>query len=540
MARKSKTKKRVKVPSLITTWVTRVQLTAFGLSNAERYSRDFNSCKYTLVQRINQGNGYDKPQLMEYFQLPSRMFNTALNEAEGAISSVQELAADHKLRLERQSKEAKQWAKFKRLKRLKNSTEQCLWESLRGYRAVQDWEWWDQQAQQPTICFGYEQFRHNDSVRDEQRVDWKKKVDCARYGHFGAVGSKDESAGNSTFKAVYLGLKDGEGQFRIYHQCKVFGEFKLDQKRSQVLAGYLAEEKALQVMFYRHDHRKKHRWHVHVTLREEILAPITSALRGMMGMDMNHDCFCWSRVSLKGRILEYCQAQFPESDTREARLARLEEQLRHMVDVAKKHRIPIAIESLNLEGAKGKAKSRRMRRVLHGIPYKQVREMLIRLCARAQVELIEVWAAYSSLLGAFVSGKYPKLSRDVAASVILAHRGFAARNVKVTGWKQWLTKRAALRLNVKGVMGRTIQLQLDPQQRSMLAEMTDAQVGRLLVPAFRRARKEIPLKAHAELRRDRLRFRFEWLKPAQKTGLGTASVKPEAPLAVECITSLQA
>jgi IS605 OrfB family transposase len=113
-------------------------------------------------------------------------------------------------------------------------------------------------------------------------------------------------------------------------------------------------------------------------LSERVLPVITDVARGMIGMDSNHSIFCWSRLGPSGRVLEYCTNELSESDTKEVRAAQIEKALRHMVDVARRCRLPIAIESLNLEGRKRGKNSRRLNRSLHGMPYRKIRAVLIR------------------------------------------------------------------------------------------------------------------------------------------------------------------
>jgi IS605 OrfB family transposase len=94
-----------------------------------------------------------------------------------------------------------------------------------------------------------------------------------------------------------------------------------------------------------------------------------------------------------------------------------------LVAAAKALGLPVVIEKLNFRQKKKRLKSAGYNRMLSAFAYKKFHDLMVARCIREGVELMEVNAAYTSIIGELKLGLGLGLSRHQAAACAIGRRG---------------------------------------------------------------------------------------------------------------------
>ena len=296
----------------------------------------------------------------------------------------------------------------------------------------------------------------------QERNAWRRGFREARNCMFGAPGSSDEAAGNSTYRITYkrdltkcvnfLGKKKVYTvvEFDVWHKGKLAGHFCLRERSGRELLAIVEKNGtkfdfeevlsetvtnadgtpkkvwrkvrtgrvALKVFFM----RKGNAWNIYVSY------PMTSKpknidVKGTVGFDTNHGHMESMEVSRKGFVLgRYHRNAYPVNGTREEKRRAISAIVRQVVFRAHEMGYAVVLENLDFEYAKSMLRNK-LGETLRAMPYKAFVAKVRRECARMGVPLRFIAPAYTSVLGNILPTLNCRLSRDVAAAGVIALLG---------------------------------------------------------------------------------------------------------------------
>jgi IS605 OrfB family transposase len=424
----------------------------------------------TLLQRLQAGELPDKSELCKRFQLPARMYNTAKVAAEGILRSAIECQKkdleDTQYEINRQVVEAF-WGesgqlpgRVRKLLRLYQKRSRLL--AQQGH---------------PRIHFGRKAYH------DQEAQGWKAAYEEARSDRLGCLGSKDETAGNSTFQ-IKPAYPEGKLRFELYHAQELLGHFTLKPKeREQLQAiqtlnlqpftfskeeckfgkkkGQLVNRKisagrvALTVWLIQEE---KGHWYIHISWFKDKLQPDYVPV-GAIGVDFNCDSVADTRIQIadgQPLIQEEHKRMFDPGWSREQKKAWIYEQVNQIVGAAKDQGCMVVLEYLDFEHSKRWLRTK-LGAMLRVMPYRQIRKAFERRCMEQGVVLRYVKSNYTSILGAVLTD-YPNLGRDQAAAAVIGLRAMEEGNAWLESQCKALAQqeRTRLRINRKSKFGCTV------------------------------------------------------------------------------------
>lgn len=407
------------------------------------------------------------------YGLSARQFNALRIELAGKIDSTVELLKTRKkdlkngiastiksiARLTKAIKEQKsaKWTPEKQAKQMK----QLFGKKRRLVSLKEKLKSVDQRlrANTPGICFGsrklFNQQFHLDAttfgVGAAGHAAWKQAWQDARSHQFFLVGSKDETAGNQSCKAVIvyappttelaepttLSLTVKMPQSLVLKGAPKFlsiEKVRFEYGHEQILKA-LADGVALSYRFHRDNHSPSG-WRVFVA-SDIADAPKTSLSTnlGVLGVDFNADHLAWSRTDRFGNPLEAGRIDMQQfGKTTGQRTAILSEALDTMFAIAQKLKLPVALEDLDFSAKKQELKKlgERRARMLSGLAYSKFKQLAQGKASRLGVELHFVNPAYTSVVGLV------KYAAPLGRSVHQAAAGVIARRAQ--GYSEKLPK----------------------------------------------------------------------------------------------------
>jgi len=346
------------------------------------------------------------------------------------------------------------------------------------------------------FVFGKEIYENQpDATNKELHSKWKESFQLARHPLFGAPGSADESGGNSTYHIYFEGIQPAwkivlgcvewydKYKFKVWHAGKVFGHFyqteqegiqlstildannakfktktrrkKGNKHRSKILDG----RAPLRVFFM----RKGNNWNIYVGF-PSVHAPrvkesINRKVEGVVGIDYNNGHIEATAITIVSNKLVkkgYKKIEYNVAATNAERDFKLYKDIREIVSWANKLGYTIVMEHLDFEPAKATLNKGGLRKVLHSMPYKRVRNKFERECYMKGVHIRFINPKHTSTLGNLIATMYPEMSRDTAASVVIGLRGFKAGNRYLTNLCIKAKNLKRLRLNHKGRFGQHV------------------------------------------------------------------------------------
>jgi IS605 OrfB family transposase len=292
-------------------------------------------------------------------------------------------------------------------------------------------------ARVPSVCFGSramfkEQFHLKESGHADHeawRTEWRER----RASSFFVLGSADETCGNQTCQyrdgALHLRLPDALGGetvavpvvFRYREQDFLAALTPIRQKLTRGPRKGTQIERCSAVS-YRFIRRGDH-WSVQAMF-DVPAAPIATERRlGCMGIDSNPWGLALARIDRSGNPVDHSDRSWSvDRRTDDQIKAAIGDAVRDAVLDALTHRIPVAIERLDLAARKAEDRGPGVNRMLSEFPYGAFARMIRGRCAREGVELIEVNPAFTSVIG---RGKFANgygLSVHRAAACAIARR----------------------------------------------------------------------------------------------------------------------
>ncbi len=333
----------------------------------------------------------------------------------------------------------------------------------------------DRQAGRIRLCFGGKRlFRSQFDLQengyrdhDEWRDDWRR----VRSSQFFCLGSKDETAGNQTC------TRQPDGSLRLRVPSALvdrFGHwvdvpavrFRYGQ---QAVEAAMAAGQAVSYRFVRRQRKGREVWYVHATVERAAATVQTHVQAGAVGVDFNPAHVDVAEVDRFGNPLHARRIPVAvQGRSTDQVSAALGEVVADVLSQAKAAGKPVVTERLDFREKKARLRevSDRQARMLSAFAYRRFHTLLRSRAGREGVGVIEVNAAYTSVIGRAKFGSGYGLPSHACAAVAIARRGLRfgerlrsrsalslpARNRGRHVWSDW--RRVAQRLRAERARGR--------------------------------------------------------------------------------------
>lgn len=392
-----------------------------------------------------------KAELMAEFGLTARQYNALRISLQGKITGTVELLTERKKDLTRQLANVRRALKrlarkFDEIRYKTREVPRKRYEQMRRERfnKTQREASLERKLEEvnerlaapvPGICFGsrklFRQQFHLTEAGYGSHAEWLADWRAARNHQFFLVGSKDETAGNQSCKALVqdngtLTLQVRMAPKLIARGAPVLLEIKnvaFPYGHEVLLCALLAGDPV--ALSYRF-HRDEKGWRVFVSLDVQAVPLITVHRRnGQLGVDFNEDHLAWARTDACGNIVDAGSiALHLMGKSSEQREAILSNALDIIIRMATEHRLGIALEDLDFAKKKRELArfSDRYARMLSGLGYAKYKALAQAKCARAGIELTLVDPAYTSVAGRVKYAVSRALTVHQAAAGVVARR----------------------------------------------------------------------------------------------------------------------
>lgn len=312
-------------------------------------------------------------------------------------------------------------------------------------------------ANVPGICFGtrklFNQQFHLDQTEfgegEKGFKNWKKAWDHARSHQFLLIGSKDETSGNQSCKAVIVHapptseiaaprtltltirmpnalIEKGAPKFMAIEGVRFeYGQDKIEKILKENAVAKSEKKTALSYRFHKDDNTPTG-WRVFVSTDIADSKIISEdAGMGVLGVDFNADHLAWAKTDRNGNTYDFGKVDLPiQGKTTAQREAILSDALDEVLVIAKENYCPVAIEDLDFSKKKAELANMDVKkaRMLSGLAYSKYIQLAEAKASRKGIELKIVDPAYTSVAG---SVKYAvRLGSTVhqAAAGVIARR----------------------------------------------------------------------------------------------------------------------
>lgn len=283
-------------------------------------------------------------------------------------------------------------------------------------------------------------------------ADWR----AARASEFFLVGSKDETRGNQSCqydpvkRTLTVRLPDAYGKRVVIEGVSfAYGQKEIEQA--------IFSETAISYRFVKKDKG----WYVFASTRVEAMAITTDIARGCIGVDVGPGVLALVETDAIGNVIfrkTFDLSLYKKTGAQAKALIQEAaiEIVAHARDVGK----PISIETLDFAAKKATLRERGpgYARMLSGFAYEAMHAAIRARATKDGVAIIEVNAAYSSVIGIIKFSSMYGLSGDEAAALSLARRALRLKESLPTGtaferpadrskhvWSHWRRLGKALR-----------------------------------------------------------------------------------------------
>ena len=302
---------------------------------------------------------------------------------------------------------------------------------------------YDAQNNRLRICFGSKKLFQKQFNLEENGYQsheaWKRDWLKARSAQFFCIGSKDETAGNQTCtysssrNELRLRVADNflkeYGHYIIYKDISFpYGQEVIDHAlktyRGTTSGGKPANyvNSAISYRFTKNERG----WYINAAVELDTPDITTTILVGSLGVDLNVGFMSLCEVDRFGNPLyEETIPLRMYNRSSDQITAALGDGVKAIVDKAMKTQKPMVIEVLDFSKKKSMLgeESKKYSRMLSGFAYSKFKEMLKSRATKYGVEVIEVTAAYTSVIGQMNFMKRYGLSSHGSAACVIARRG---------------------------------------------------------------------------------------------------------------------
>lgn len=358
------------------------------------------------------------------FGITARHFNAIRVEVDGIVSSYKKLLI---IRID-EVKDKIKLAK-KKLKKVKSDIKKHSMQ--RKFKRLQtQLESLEQDKKSKTIkvCFGTKKLFNAQHFLKENGLasheEWLKLWQDSRNDSFYCLGSKDESQGNQTcqLKNHILTLRVPHalvGQFSKTIQIPVMFQENLKHQLENAI-------KSGQAISYRFK-RKGEAWYVYATTERVEVKLRTSRLAGAIGADFNQDHIAIYEIDRNGnpiRTVSRIPIDFHGKRSHQTKTI-LGNACAEIVRQASSAGKPLVIEELDFRKKKMRLAdmSSKAARKLSSFAYKLFSQILHSRAQKEGIEVIDVNAAFTSIIGKHNWSKELGISGHAGAAIAIARRG---------------------------------------------------------------------------------------------------------------------
>jgi IS605 OrfB family transposase len=168
------------------------------------------------------------------------------------------------------------------------------------------------------------------------------------------------------------------------------------------------------------------RWYINAIVDSVVGTIVTSAEKGVLGIDFNPSSIDWAIVERHGNLLRHGSIKINIQDKSSHQTEDiLGKAIASIVRIAQQHQVPIAIEDLDFTQKKAalKERSTKYARMLSNFAYSKFTQLIETRCCRQGVELNRVNPAYTSVIGITKYMALYGLNSGCAAALVIARRG---------------------------------------------------------------------------------------------------------------------
>ena len=435
------------------TYETRITLNDKSITTLRKYAHVMSCVSRTLFSSIAAGvsAGACKSSYQKQFGITARQFNSCRVEIEGAIESIKERRkgqiSESKSRIEELEKAIQKLEKKKASPKSIHQKKRRLY-SLAGKCTKLEKDHADSKIR---LCFGSKKLFHAQFALEENgytcHKEWKDSWQKERGNSFFLMGSKDETCGNQTCKAVleqdgsftlHLRLPDAlvennEKYVVIPNVRFAYGHKEIiTSLQSCQVRNTLSREKSPsykefgEAISYRFlEDKKGFRIFVTTALAEKKW--VTNKSLGAIGVDINADHIAVTETDRFGNPIRhevFSWVCYGKSHTQTKALSG--DLAKQLVDWALASKKPIVIEKLDFQKKKSALKessTAKQARLLASFAHKSLITYIQSRSFRFGVKVEEVNPAFTSVIGKVKFAKRYGLSIHEAAALCIARRG---------------------------------------------------------------------------------------------------------------------
>ncbi|MGB9813635.1 MAG: IS200/IS605 family accessory protein TnpB-related protein [Thermovenabulum sp.] len=270
--------------------------------------------------------------------------------------------------------------------------------------------------------------RHiNGRAYKELKLEWQER----RKGNLYSRGDKSKKGNLNTrieIDEYGMRLRINVGE-RKYVYPKIQAGWKKGKSREELLQAISTREEPYSVELK----LKNGKVYAYFTIEENFPEVLVTKENGVIGIDVNAypDHIAWSETDENGKLVSYGRIPMPEltSGNSNKREYYRWQYAHEIVRLAEEKKKAIAIERLDIrdKGKRGDFSGRKSRRIRHSFSYRSLLEKIKVLAKRKGIQVIEVNPAYTSVIGMLKFAPQYMISKDIAASYVIARRGLGLK-----------------------------------------------------------------------------------------------------------------
>ena len=203
--------------------------------------------------------------------------------------------------------------------------------------------------------------------------------------------------------------------------------------------------------------------YAYFTIEEYFPEVVVTKENGVIGIDINAypNHIAWAEADVNGQLVSYGKVPMPElaSGNSNKREYFRWQYAHEVVRLAEEKKKAIVIERLDIrdKGKRGDFSGRKLRRIRHNFSYRSLLDKVKILAQRKGIQVIEVNPAYTSVIGLLKYTPQYMISKDVAASYVIARRGLGLKEQIPDGYMAILERLDADELEkLKGHVKKTV------------------------------------------------------------------------------------
>jgi IS605 OrfB family transposase len=203
--------------------------------------------------------------------------------------------------------------------------------------------------------------------------------------------------------------------------------------------------------------------YAYFTIEEYFPEVVVTKENGVIGIDINAypNHIAWAEADVNGQLVSYGKIPMPHlaSGNSNKREYFRWQYAHEVVRLAEEKKKAIVIERLDIrdKGKRGDFSGRKLRRIRHNFSYRSLLDKVKILAQRKGIQVIEVNPAYTSVIGLLKYTPQYMISKDVAASYVIARRGLGLKEQIPDGYMAILERLDADELEkLKGHVKKTV------------------------------------------------------------------------------------